>query len=154
MKIMSQEWFHYSQGMMSMFFRAVKNPRGAIVTLASEKKGGGKVAKSGRFMLIKDGLHRGRAIEMLKEQGSFPWTKEWFRVLHLMHRSCLSIQHAEEITLCKVANTSTSIVPRDKWLLDTMKELLNYAGASQLEYGLKIFHTRTIDAFDYLQSSD
>lgn len=109
-----------------------------------------QVVRKGCFLLIMDGPHHRRSIEMVKEEGRFSWTDKRFCVLHVMCRNGVSIQHAEAMKLSKVINTLSTIARREKSLVDTMNALENYHGAFGLEYCLKFVDARKKDIVDLL----
>lgn len=81
------------------------------------------------FFVIMDGHHQNRGIDILEEGNVFPCTEESLRGCCDMWHDVVSIQHAVIVTLSKVANTSTDILWKDTSFVDSVKALVNYAGA-------------------------
>lgn len=91
---------------------------------------------------------------MLKEESDFLSTRDQFHVRHVMRRDGVSIQHAEAIKLTRLVNTSTALFGRDTSFVEMVKELVDYAGTFELEYGVNVVDASMSDVVEDMHSSD
>lgn len=93
-------------------------------------------------MVILNQRHRKEVVCVLKREGGYAWSEERLCMQQIMHQDGKAINQPEEIKLCEKPNTTEAIVGMDKLVVNTMKNIISYADAFQLQYGCKIMQSR------------
>lgn len=63
------------------------------------------------------------------------------------------IKHTEVVKLCKMCNTTTTIVHIDNSFVDNMKSIISYVAAIELQYVVKFMQARIKDIADDMMTS-
>lgn len=92
-------------------------------------------------MVVMDGGHRPRPIELLQENSGFSWTVKLFFVSPVMRMNGVKVKKAEAIMLSQTSNFCIVTVRKNTYFVDSMKSLINCRAPSVVS---KVFTLRTL----------
>lgn len=107
-----------------------------------------RVVNDKPFLIILECSNGFRAAELLREERRFSWTNSPLIMLHIVRQDRESMKQAWAIKLRRTSNSTTAIVRMDTSLAETMKAIMNYAVAMELQNVIKILFPSIKDIVD------
>lgn len=124
------------------FLFAWCQPSSATGDLLLATEDGRRVVKYSVNLIILDGWCWHDTVGILRKTSEHPWTASHLRMHLIMRQDGSHPNQAQVINLSKICNTSPALVRRDSTFVETMKALINYARASDLEYSVSLVDAR------------
>lgn len=98
--------------------------------------GGQRVVKLGFMMISLDVRRSCSAACQLKVEARYDWTERPLRIIQVTRLDGHAAVLAEAVEALRMTNMYTATVCMDRSVLSVTKAVLNYAGSSELQYGV------------------